>query len=117
MFPPEKPPPPFPRNLPFQPFTGSPMKTFTRSPAGGCVTVAITRHELSEGSITAESIVVFGIETLLSSSHGQIGVESGNKGDGGPSGFCGFAGCAPARLMAAAANTRFSISTGENKGF
>ena len=39
----KKPPPPLPRKRPFQFFTGSATQTFTRSLAGGCVTIAVTR--------------------------------------------------------------------------
>src|SRR5436190_740073 len=83
--PPENPPPPFPRNLPFQFVTGSPMKILTRSPDGGCVTVAVTRHEPSEALSATESIVVLGSETLVRLSHEQTGLASGNSGFGGGS--------------------------------
>src|SRR5262245_44857020 len=61
------------------------MNTLTRSPADGCVTVAVTRHEPSDGSIAAESIVVFGSEILARFSHGHTGVVSGKSGFGGAS--------------------------------
>src|SRR6185503_8610349 len=83
--PPENPPPPFPRNLPFQFFMGRPMNTLTRSPAGGCVTVAVTRHDPFVGSIAAESIVVFGSATFVRLSHGHTGAASGKSGFGGAS--------------------------------
>src|SRR2546425_11830144 len=79
-FPPENPPPPFPRNLPFQLVVGRPMKTLTRSPEGGCVTVAVTRHEPSEGSIAAVSIMVLGSETFARLSHEHTGAASGKSG-------------------------------------
>ena len=47
------------------------MNTFTASPAGGCVTVAVIRHEPSEASIAAESMVVLGNATLVRLSHGR----------------------------------------------
>src|SRR5438477_10619210 len=83
--PPENPPPPFPRNLPFQFVAGRPMKTLTRSPDGGCVTVAMTRHERSEGSSAAESIVVLGSVTLPRLSQGHTVSASGKNGFGGVS--------------------------------
>src|SRR5687767_1796891 len=61
------------------------MKILTRSPDGGCVTVATTRHQPLEGSIVAESMVVFGSETLVRLSHGQTGFASGKSGFGGVS--------------------------------
>src|SRR5437870_4422289 len=73
------------RGLPFQFVAGRPMKTLTRSPDGGCVTVAVTRHEPSEGSSAAESIVVLGSETLARLSHGHTGAASGKSGFGGVS--------------------------------
>src|SRR2546425_12367162 len=75
--PPENPPPPFPRNLPFQFVTGSPIKILTRSLEGGCVIVAVTRHEPSEGSTPAESMVVLGRESLARLSHGHTGAAPG----------------------------------------
>src|SRR5438093_9836430 len=70
--PPENPPPPFPRNLPFQLVVGRSMKILIRSPDGGCVTVAVTRHAPFEGSSAAESILVLGMETFARLSHGHI---------------------------------------------
>src|SRR3954465_13750718 len=67
-FPPTYPPPPVPWNLPFQPFEGRAMNTFTRHPVGGCVTVALTRQDPSAASSSTESMVVFGSETLVRSS-------------------------------------------------
>src|SRR2546430_15487707 len=61
------------------------MKTLTRSPDGGCVTVAVTRHEPSEESMAAESIVVLGSETLARLAHGHTGAASGKSGFGGAS--------------------------------
>ena len=61
------------------------MKTLTRSPDGGCVTVAVTRHEPSEESMAAESIVVFGSENFARLSHGHTGAASGKSGFGGVS--------------------------------
>src|SRR2546425_10159619 len=71
--PPENPPPPLPRNLPFQFVAGRPMKILTRSPAGGCVTVAVTRHAPFDGSSVAESMVVLGMDCFVRLSHGRIG--------------------------------------------
>src|SRR5438034_1580725 len=59
------------------------MNTLTRSPDGGCVTVAVTRHDPSEGSSAAESIVVLGSETLARLSHGHTGEAPGKRGFGG----------------------------------
>ena len=46
------------------PAAATPMKILTASPAGGCVTIAVTRHDAGmvalPGSTTADSIVVFG---------------------------------------------------------
>jgi len=53
--------------------TGNPIQTFTLSPEGGCVTVAVTRHQPFEGSIVADSIVVFGIDTFARLSHEHTG--------------------------------------------
>src|SRR5438132_796400 len=61
------------------------MNILTRSPDGGCVTVAVTRHEPSEESMAAESIVVFGSETLARLAHGHTGAASGKSGFGGVS--------------------------------
>src|SRR5947207_15427841 len=61
------------------------MKILTRSPDGGCVTVAVTRHEPSEESMAAESIVVLGSETLARLAHGHTGAASGKSGFGGVS--------------------------------
>src|SRR5262245_57242589 len=83
--PPENPPPPFPWNLPFQFVTGSPIQTLTRSPEGGCVTVAVTRHHPFDGSSEAESIVVFGSETFVRLSHEQTGAALRKIGFGGVS--------------------------------
>src|SRR5438445_7120599 len=83
--PPENPPPPLPRNRPFQFVTGRPMKILTRSTDGGCVTVAVTRHEPSEGSSEAESMVVLRSETLARLSHAHTGAASGKSGLGGVS--------------------------------
>ena len=47
--------------------------------------MAVTRHEPSEGSSVAESIVVLGSETLARPSHGHTGVMSGKSGLGGVS--------------------------------
>jgi len=52
------------------------MNTLTRSSVGGCVTVAVTRHEPSEGSTTAESMVVFGSEIRVRLSHEHTGAMS-----------------------------------------
>src|SRR2546430_16866536 len=59
------------------------MKTLTRSPDGGCVTVAVTRHEPSVGSIAAEAIAGFGSDTLARLSHGHTGAASGKSAFGG----------------------------------
>src|ERR1044072_4037818 len=85
MLPPENPPPPFPRNLPSQVVAGRPMKTLPRPPDGGCVTVAVTRHEPSDDSTAAELIVGLGSETLARPSHGHTGEASGKSGFGGVS--------------------------------
>src|SRR5437879_2433455 len=61
------------------------MNSLTRSPAGGCVTVAVTRHDPSVGSIAAESIVVLRSETLARLSHGQTAAASGKSGFDGVS--------------------------------
>src|SRR5687768_8112225 len=74
------------------------MKTLTRSPEGGWVTVAVTRHQPLEGSMVAESIVVFGIETFARSSHGQTGLASGKSGSGGAS-AAGTRTTAPERMV------------------
>lgn len=60
------------------------MKTFTRSPDGGCVTETVTRQTPFVSS-AAESIVVFGSETLARSSHEHTGVMPGKNGLGGAS--------------------------------
>src|SRR5690349_9836182 len=77
------------------------MKIFTRSPEGGCVTVAVTRQEPSDGSRAAESMVVLGIATFVKLSHGQIGFASGNSALGGESCFGALAGCALPEAIAA----------------
>src|SRR5436190_1094654 len=61
------------------------MKILTRSPDGGCVTVAVTRHDPSEESMAAESIVVLRSETFARLSHGHTGAASGKSGFGGAS--------------------------------
>ena len=53
------------------------MNTFTASPAGGCVTIAVTRHDggvvASPLSAAAETIVVFGSVTAARLSHERTG--------------------------------------------
>ena len=53
------------------------MNTFTASPAGGCVTIAVTRHDggvvASPLSTAAETIVVFGSVTAARLSHERTG--------------------------------------------
>src|SRR5882724_9965913 len=56
-FPPKNPAPPTPWNRPFQLFKGRAMKILTLSPAGGWVSVALTRQ--TPESMAAESMVVF----------------------------------------------------------
>jgi hypothetical protein len=53
------------------------MNTLTRSPVGGWVTVAVTRHEPSRGSMTEDSMVVFGSESFFRLSHEHTGATSG----------------------------------------
>src|SRR4030095_7117428 len=60
-FPPENPPPPFPRKRRFQFFVGIAPQIRTLSPAGGCVVTAVTTHTFGLFGLTAaDSIVVFG---------------------------------------------------------
>src|SRR5688500_12665174 len=68
--PPENPPPPFPRKRPFQFVVGIAIQIRTLSPAGGCVVTAVTRQTLgAAGSMTDDSIVVFGSLTDARFSH------------------------------------------------
>src|SRR5262249_44941463 len=83
--PPTSPPPPVPWNLPFQPFVGRATNTLTRHPVGGCVTVALTRHDPSESLSSTESMVVFGSATLARPSCGITGSLSAKIGLGGAS--------------------------------
>src|SRR5215813_13325853 len=96
-FPPEKPPPPVPRNRPFQFEVGIPTQIFTLSPVGGWVVIAVTRHipGLLE-STAADSIVVFGNEIVARLSHDRTGFALAMSGLGG---VC--AGAAPPRPIPA----------------
>ena len=58
-------------------FTGSPIQTVILSPAGGCVTVAVTRQEPSIGSMVTESMVVLGSEREERLSGVRTGAVSG----------------------------------------
>jgi hypothetical protein len=81
--PPENPPPPTPWNRPFQFFIGNARKIRTLSPAGGCVTVAVTRHAglaRSVSSTAAESIAVLASETDSRLSHDRAGAALGTSG-------------------------------------
>src|SRR5579863_1189525 len=71
--PPTNPPPPIPRNRPFQFAVGMATQIFTLSPAGGCVVTAVTRHmpEL-DGSTAADSIVVLGRRAFGSASMARL---------------------------------------------
>src|SRR5688500_14084117 len=80
--PPKHPPPPVPRHRPLQVVIGSSSHTLTRAFAGGCVTIAVTRHEPSAGSIAADSIFVFGSVTFNNSSQPQVGIAAGKIGFG-----------------------------------
>src|SRR5262249_57459478 len=83
--PPTSPPPPIPWNRPFQPFVGRATNTLTRHPVGGCVTVALTRHDPSAALSSTESMVVFGSATLVRLSCGITGALSAKAGFGGGS--------------------------------
>jgi hypothetical protein len=52
------------------------------------VTVAVTRHQPFVGSISANSIVVFGIVTFARLSHEHTGLASGKIGLAGASAAC-----------------------------
>src|SRR5262245_47992265 len=81
--PPENPPPPLPRKRPFQFDVGSAIHIRTLSPAGGCVTTAVTRQTpgLSESS-AADSMVVFGSAMVVRLSHERTGLAPATSGFG-----------------------------------
>src|SRR5262249_26868960 len=79
-FPPKYPPTPVPWTLPFQPFVGRATNTLTRHPVGGCVTVALTRQDPSAALSSTDSMVVFGIATLVRLSCGITGALSAKIG-------------------------------------
>src|SRR5262245_41207977 len=58
--------------------------------------MAVTRHIRLDASMTADSIVVWGIEALVRLSHEQTGVMPGKRAFGGVSADCKTTG-APAR--------------------
>src|SRR5262245_15421035 len=99
--PPENPPPPTPRNRPFQFDVGMPTQILTLSPAGGCVVIAVTRHMPGlAGSSTADSMVVFGSATIARLSQDRTGLALATAGFGTtPNG----AGTAPRPAPAAGA--------------
>jgi hypothetical protein len=89
--PPEKPPPPVPKNLPFQLVVGIAIQIRTLSPVGGCVVTAVTRQISGLlGSGAADSIVVFGSATVARLSHERTGLTVGINAFG-----AGCAGPAP----------------------
>src|SRR5215471_8902113 len=82
--PPESPPPPVPRNRPFQFDVGMPIQILTLSPAGGCVVTAVIRHRPGlAGSTTADSMVVFASATVARLSHDRTGFAFATTGLGG----------------------------------
>src|SRR6478736_3087213 len=86
--PPANPPPPVPRNRPFQFVVGIAIQILTLSPAGGCVVVAMTRQRLGlAASTVADSIVVSGSATLAKLSHDRTGLALAMSGLGG---FCAW---------------------------
>src|SRR5215471_15638587 len=90
--PPESPPPPVPRNRPFQFDVGMPIQILTLSPAGGCVVTAVMRHMPGlAGSTAADSMVVLGRATVAKLSQERTGCALATAGlgrapNGGPGG-------------------------------
>src|SRR6266436_1476475 len=80
---PESPPPPVPRDRPFQFAIGMLIQILTLSPAGGCVMNTVTRHTPGlAGSTTADSIVVFGSATVARLSQERTACALGTAGLG-----------------------------------
>jgi len=59
------------------------MNILTRSPEGGCVTVAVMREGPPAGATAAESMVVSGSETEVRLSHERTGAAFATSGFGG----------------------------------